>query len=191
MRSRPIDNSNGRVTAMTLVTGMPRWQIIRQRVVFGIVHRLPFLSKGLQRLAILQIGWWTILSRIPYNGPPQRRERLRSRYLFFEANFDDQWDTYIDAFGLKIPSNVDRMWGAGWTFPGARPTTNACSYVDDHQYPVDHFYAAYPEASTKMRIRALRLQERFEAFQAEASDLDDERFEAAYRQFVRASQADL
>ena len=73
-------------------------------------------------------------------------------------------------------------------YPGARPTTPAIDYVDVNQFPVDHFYAAYPEATNPMVLAALRLREQFEAFQAETVHLDDERFLAAYQRFVRGIQ---
>lgn len=191
MTTLPIDNGNGRVTAMTLLTAMRPRRLPVQRLVFFLVRKVPLMTKTLRDLAIVHVGWWSIIERIPYNGPPQEPEVLRSPYLLFESNFDGPWEPYIDTFGQRIPLKVNAVWGSCFGFPGARPTSGAIEYVDEHQLVVDHFYAAYPDGTPKTVLAALRLRDRFEAFQAETADLDDEHFEAAYRRLVRDSQGDL
>jgi hypothetical protein len=186
-----IDNRNGRATAMTLITALRPRRLLLQQLVFFLLRKVPLMTATLRRLAIVNIGWWAIIRRIPYNGPPQPPERLRTTYMLFESNFNGAWEPYIATFGWMIEDKVNAVWRSSCGFPGARPTTGAIDYVEGHQLPVDHFYAAYPEASCKMVLAALRLQERFETFQAEGANLDDERFEAAYRRFVGASQRDL
>lgn len=191
MTRLPIDNGNGRATAMTLLTAMRPGRIALQRFVFLLVRKVPLMTKALRDLAIVHVGWWSIIERIPDNGPPQQSEVLRSPYLLFESNFDGPWEPYIDTFGQRIAWKVNAVWGSCWGFPGARPTSGAIRYVDEHQLVVDHFYAAYPDGTPKTVLAGLRLRDRFDAFQAEIADLDDEHFEAAYRRFVRGSQADL
>lgn len=188
---RPIDNSHGRATAMALLTPLRPRRLLWQRLVFFVLRHVPAATQKLRELAIVRVGWWAIIERFPHNGPPQPHERLSYPYLLFESNYDGRWEPYIDTFGLVIPWKVNGVWWGSWGFPGARPTSAAIRYVGDNQLVVDHYYTAYPEATTKMVLAALRLAERFEGFEAEAADLDDERFEAAYRRFVRASQRDL
>jgi hypothetical protein len=188
MSLRPIANTNGRVTAMTLITPLrPGW-LWWQRLVFGFTRAVPSSTNRLRGLAYVHFGWWAILSRLPYNGPPQRPERLNNRYLVFESNFDGAWPPYIDAFGQVLRWRVNALWMGSCGYPGARPTTPAIDYVDVNQFPVDHFYAAYPEATNPMVLAALRLREQFDAFQAETAHLDDDRFQAAYERFVRGIQ---
>ncbi len=191
MSRRPVDNGNGRVTAMTLLTGMRPRSVPYQQLVFLLVRKIPIVTKVLRDLATVHVAWWSIIRRIPNNGSPQEPERLNSPYMLFESNFDGEWEPYIDTFGLMIPFEVDMVWWRCWGYPGARPTGGAIGYVDRHQFPVEHYYAAYPDASAKTVLSALKLRERFDAFQAEGVDLDDERWMAAYDRFVRASQRDL
>ena len=191
MSLRPIRNENGRVTAMTLITPIRRWQVWFQHLLFFGWRLFPPASNKLRRLEFVQFGWWAILSEIPYNGPPQRRERLNNTYLLFESNFDGAWPPYIDEFGQVLRWRVNVVWWWSHGFPGSRPTGPAIEYVDANQFPVDHYYAAYPEASTKMVRAALRLDEQFDAFEAETAHLDDEGFAAAYERFVGAVQRRL
>jgi hypothetical protein len=58
----------------------------------------------------------------------------------------------------------------------------------DQRLPVDHYYCAYPEASTKMVLAALQLRERHASLERRLSHLDDAAFAAAVRAFLAQNQ---
>ena len=188
---RSIDNGNGRVTAMTLITPLRRGWTLWQRLVFLYWRRGPQAGRPLRDRRSVHFGWWAILTRIPYNGPPQEPETLHQDMLLFESNFDGPWEPYIDMFGQVLAIGVSAVWKASIGYPGSRPTTGAIKYVDANQLPVDHFYAAYPDATCAMVLAALRLQEQVDAFQSLTADLRDDEWLDAYQRFVRGAQKRL
>jgi len=191
VRLRSIDNGNGRVTAMTLITPLrPRW-LAWQWLVFLYWRYKPHAGQKLKNQNSVHFGWWGIIPRVPYNGPPQPPETLPHKMLMFDSNFDGPWPPYIAMFGQVLSVGVTAIWKASIGYPGSRPTTLATHYVDANQFPVDHYYAAYPEATCSAVMAALRLQEQVDAFEDQTADLDDRQWYEAYQRFVREAQRRL
>ncbi|MGH9222746.1 MAG: hypothetical protein ACRD2W_02845 [Acidimicrobiales bacterium] len=187
-----MSNSNGRATAITVFTPIRPRLAPFNRLSFAIARQIvnPITSK-VRRLSFIHFAWWAVVRRIPFNGPPQEPETLHSPYMVFESNFNGEWPDYIDTFGLEIPIRMWSVWGTSFGYPGARPTSDFIRYVGVNQFPVDHFYASYPDATTKTVRAAVRLRERVAAFQRETAHVTPEQFQAAYRRLVRDSQRDL
>jgi hypothetical protein len=187
-----MTNSNGRATAITVLTPMRPVLGRYTRLSFRVARQIivPVVAK-LRQLAFIHFAWWAVIDRIPFNGPPQQPEKLHSPYLLFESNFNGEWPDYIATFGLELPIRMWNIWGSSFGYPGARPTADFIDYVGLSQFPVDHFYAAYPDGSVKTVRAALRLRERVSAFQQETADVTPEQFQAAYRRLLRHSQLDV
>jgi hypothetical protein len=144
--------------------------------------------RSLPKLSFIHFAWWGFLTDIPYNGLPQRRESLRYTYLLFESNFNGGWDDYIDTFSYIIPVPMWLAWGSSFGFPGPRPVSRFKAYIEKNQFPVVHYYSAYPKSSTTMVVFSLRAHGAVRAFNAETTGFDPVQFGAAYRRLVRSLQ---
>jgi hypothetical protein len=183
-----LSERNGRAVALTVLTPMHSYGAWLSRVGYWFVRRLPIITDVVGRLGFIHFARWWHFDKIAENGPPHRRESLRYTYLMFEANYNGDFDSYIETFSYVLPIRMWSTWGPCFGFPGAQPATQFKRYIRHNELPVDHFYAAYPDASASMVVAALRLRDRFEAFQAETVDLDADHFAAAFRRFLRVNQ---
>src|SRR2546423_11392639 len=81
---RAID---GRATAITVLTPIKPGGTPLERLVFFLGEHVKMLNQALSELSFIHYARWTIITGLPYNGPPQQREKLHYDYLFFERNF--------------------------------------------------------------------------------------------------------
>jgi len=73
-------------------------------------------------------------------------------------------------------------------FPGPKRFGPVNDYIEAHSHHVDHFWMAYPEASTTMISQALELQAAYEAARPGLDADDRQRFAAQWRRFVTQVQ---
>jgi hypothetical protein len=183
-----MGNVLGRVTAMTLITPIkPAWTNLLG-LNFSVAKNFAFMTRELEQLAFIHFGRWSIIRQLPFNGPPQERDRLRYNYLLFESNFDGTWDQYIDAFSQIVPERMWALWGSSYGFPGPRPVGPFKRWIRGNEYPADHYYCAYPDAPTAVIVQALELRGRLEELVASSEDLSAEEFAVAYEGFLTDTQ---
>lgn len=174
------------MVGLTLFTPIrPQWLWLL-KLGFPVARRLAFQHHRVLQFEFIHYVRWAILRRDQLKG-----EKLRYHYLFFESNFDGPWQHYIDAFAYVIPNNIRLLWGRGPAFPHPPPAEPLKAWIDMNSMEGGHYYCAYPEASTRMVKRALRVRERFAGLLEEAGSLDPEAFAAAYRRFLTEAQAGL
>lgn len=184
--------SDGRATAITVITPIRPGATPLVRLVLFTAKHVPYLNRALGQLSFIHFARWAIVSGTAFNGAPQRREKLLYDYLFFETNFNGSWDEYIDAFSEVIPTRMKAIWGTSFGFPGPQPVGPFKAYIHANDLPIAHYYAAYPEASTKMVLSALSVRERLRKFAATAAQpMGPAQFRAAYEAFIADGQRDL
>ncbi|QKW06196.1 hypothetical protein HUT18_07050 [Streptomyces sp. NA04227] len=184
--------ADGRATAITALTPIKLGRTPLLRLLLVIGARVKMLREALETLSFIHYARWTIIKEFPYNGAPQRKEKLRYDYLFFETNFNGTWDEYIDAFSGVIPERMQAIWGFCVNFPGPRPVGPFKEYIHKNDLPIAHYYAAYPEATTTTVISALAVQDKLADFQARTVQLTDpEQFRRAYEEFLTDVQHHL
>jgi hypothetical protein len=83
------------------------------------------------------------------------------------------------------------LWGGAYGVPDPSRLLDFARYIEDHWIPAEHYYCAYPQASTQMILASLDLQERFEKFAARAEELPADAFEPEFRRFVASVQREL
>jgi len=185
-------NRCGRATAMTLATPIKPGHVPILKLNFWITRRFPILLERLQKLAFIHFARWTILSELPYNGPPQERESLNYEYLFFLSNYNGYWMQYIDAFANILPDRLDKIWIHTYGYPPGAPAAALKRAIRKNEYTASHYYSAYPEASRKIIGSALELKQLWEAFdRGPARNAGDEDFERAFLQLVSDGQRAL
>jgi hypothetical protein len=87
-----------------------------------------------------------------------------------------------------VPTRINGLYWGAKGFPGPKRFGPVAQYIEDHSHPVDHFWMAHPEASTKMIDQALKLQMAYEVC-APRMDVDDpRRFGEEWRRFLTVVQ---
>jgi hypothetical protein len=186
--SRNVDGQAIALTAFNSVKWLGR---IWLPLVFWYATHFPRSSGTLGRLSFIHFARWSLIRRIPYNGPPQRKERLHYPRLYFESNFNGGWEEYIDAFAHILTRGMKLFWGTAYGFPQPLPTAPFKAYIRRNELEASHFHSAYPEATTTIVLSALDLHTKLDAFRARARDLDDEAFAAAWRELLAEAESDL
>jgi hypothetical protein len=179
------DNRAGRATALTTLTPLPRFWSPPLKLVLRIKSWLG-PDKTLRRLSFIHAAYWVMIDHFP-----QEKRRSRYSYLLFVSNFNGSWFDYIDVFSTAVPQKMALLWGSSFGFPGARPPRPFTQYIRVNDRPLEHYYSAYPGATTTEIASALRVQESFDTKVADAATLEPEQLAGAWRDFVVSVQRDL
>ena len=178
-------NVEGRATAITVLTPVKPTGRLLLPVVFWFGRHATFTLKKLQQLSFIHFARWIVIPRLP-DG-----EKLHYPYLFFESNFNGLWDQYIDAFSEVVPARMKGIWGTSYGFPGPIPVEPFKAYIRANEYVANHYWSAYPGATTTEIISAKRVAAALTDLRARAGALDPEAFKAAYEQMLTTVQRDL
>jgi hypothetical protein len=186
-------NEHGRAHAMTVVSllrpvlSWPPGGVLLQRLLLGAgVRETP---DTIRRLSFIHFARLVIIRKLPNLGQPA--ETLREPLMLFESNYNGTFDQYIDAFAEVIPLKMRAFWGTSYGFPGARPVTQFKTFIRANEFVAEHYYSAYPTATTTMITAALDLRGPHESFYRRARSLTPEQFARAYRAFLTTVQANL
>ncbi|MGI8595037.1 MAG: hypothetical protein ACR2ML_11850 [Solirubrobacteraceae bacterium] len=181
-------NVEGKATAITVLTPMrPRGRFVLA-VVFWVGRHLTATLKKLQQLSFIHYARWAVIERFPDGGGGERPHRS---YLLFESNFNGTWDQYIDAFSEVVPLRMKAIWGSSYGFPGPIPAGPFKSYIRRNEFVANHYWSAYPGATTTEIIAAARVAAALERFRRSSSELDPEAFKVAYDALLESVQGDL
>jgi hypothetical protein len=180
-----VANVEGKATAITVLTPLKPWARPSLRLVFWAGRHLTFTLKKLQQLSFIHFAHWAVI------GPFPGGERCKYSYLLFESNFNGTWDQYIDAFSEVVPARMKAIWGTSYGFPGPLPVDPFKAYIRQNEYLTNHYWSAYPGASTTEIISAQRVAHALDAFKRQSARLPPDAFAAAYERFLTEIQADL
>ncbi|MEA2290105.1 MAG: hypothetical protein QOD55_2102 [Solirubrobacteraceae bacterium] len=175
-------------TPLTVLTPVPLWWSLWIRVTWLVAALTRgLLQRRLRELSFIHFAHWSLVARWP-RDPAVSRDRGAPRTLVFLTTFDGSGIQYIDAFVRVVPRQIAALYAGARGFPGARRFRPVERYITDHSHRVDHYYAAHPEASTRMIAQALALRERVEAFERRVEGAGDERFAREYARFLTDAQ---
>lgn len=187
-----VDDAVAPMRAHTLTTCTP----LRPRVA-PLIRLMLFLAQTfpvvqqMSQFRSIHFTRWSVISRIPSNGPPQLREHLTRPLLLWETYYNGDMHQYIEAFSYVIPGQINRTWQTSYGFPGASPITTLTRYIDSVQCPEAYYYSAYPSGSVKIIHSALRVVDDHAALMGLARSGDPDAFAAAYERFLERRQGDL
>lgn len=123
------------------------------RLIFWLAG-LPIFQKsafnGLLTLSLIHYARWVILrdSDFPHLSPEQPKEKLKYGYNFFFSNFNGSWTQYVDSFSVAIPGGLNLLWNKNVGWKDAKVETPFNDYVMHNQIDTEHYYNAYPLASS-------------------------------------------
>jgi hypothetical protein len=180
-----VANVEGRATAITVLTPVKPIGRFLLPIVFWVGRNAAWTLKKLQMLSFIHFARWIVIPRLP-DG-----EKLHYEYLYFESNFNGLWDQYIDAFSEVVPARMKGIWGTSYGFPGPIPVEPFKAYIRANEYVANHYWSAYPGATTTEIISAKRVAAALNDLRARAAELEPEAFKAAYEQMITTVQRDL
>jgi hypothetical protein len=180
-----VANVEGRATAITVLTPVKPGGRFLLAIVFFIGRNAAWTLKKLHQLSFIHFARWIVIPRFP-DG-----ERLHYTYLFFESNFNGLWDQYIDAFSEVVPERMRGIWGTSYGFPGPIPVEPFKEYIRRNEYVANHYWSAYPGATTTEIISAEHVAAAIEDLRRRADGLTPEQFQAAYERMLTDVQEHL
>ena len=183
-----VANVEGKATAITVLTPLRREGPLLLWLVFWAGRNITATLKKLEMLSFIHYARWAVIDRFPDGGDG---ERLNHSYLFFESNFNGTWDQYIDAFSEVVAFRMKAIWGTSLGFPGPLPVEPFKQYIRRNEYVANHYWSAYPGATTTEIISAGRVETALEGLREASARLDPAAFKAAYEQFLTNVQGDL
>ncbi len=83
------------------------------------------------------------------------------------------------------------IWGTSFGFPGPLPVEPFKDYIRRNEYVANHYWSAYPGATTTEIISAGHVEAALTEFRHHAADLEPDAFQAAYESLLTTIQHDL
>jgi hypothetical protein len=180
----------GRAGLITLLTALRPLGSLRLRIVFALTRRIPGLT-GLGPLRSVYFIRWSVLTSLPYNGPPQVRERLPHPLLLWETLYSAPTEPYVETFIHAVGDNVRRIWRTSHGFPGTGSVTDLAGYIGALGIRGAHCWSAYPEATVRTVLSALEVAREHGYLVRAARTAGPEEFAVLYRGFLARRQGDL
>jgi hypothetical protein len=181
----------GHDSAMTVWSPVRWWGVPMLRSAFFVVRHTGLTLPLLRKLSFIDYARWAIVKNFPTVGPPQGRDPRRRHHMMFESNFNGTWDQYIDAFAQVMPKRFGFFWGNSINFPGPMPTGPFRDWIHRHQFEVQHYASAEPDATATVVTSALHLERKLRRFARRSKDWDVERFRQGYQRLLTKVEADL
>jgi hypothetical protein len=147
------------------------------RFTWLVARFVPLVAAPLRRLQFIHFARWALM--------PRRR-------MLFLTSFDGSDIQYIEAFVRVVPGRINGLYRGAKGFPGPRRFGPVARYIAEHSHPVDHFWMAHPEASTRMVTQALTLARIYAALEPRLDGARDAKaFAREWRRFLTAAQGQL
>ncbi len=181
-------NIEGKATAITVLTPVKRGGPLLLWLVFWAGRNIKETLQKLEMLSFIHYARWAVIERFPYGDDG---ERLNHTYLLFESNFNGTWDQYIDAFSEVVALRMKAIWGTSFGFPGPLPVEPFKAYIRQNEFVANHYWSAYPGATTTEVLAASRVESALEELCQVSAGLDPDSFSAAYGSFLTKVQHDL
>jgi hypothetical protein len=188
-----MSNIAGKAYAMNAVTPM-RWYTswVNRLFFWASAKYTPFLG-GLLTLSLIHYARWVIITadRFPRLSDDQPNEDLRYHYMFFFSNFNGSWDQYVDSFSSAIPSGLDMFWKFNIKYPRSIPMLPFHHYIISNQIWTDHYYNAYPMASSRDVKSAMKVRSALLAFIPDVENAAPDLFQQKYNRLLLSLQHDI
>jgi hypothetical protein len=140
------------------------------------------------RLSSISFVHWGLFDRVPAGAARGRGRRLPHTYLLFQSNYNGRDDLYIEAFARVIKWQMRMLWSGAYGVPDPSPVAPFQKHIAENDLQPEHYYCAYPEASTRMVRSALELRPQLETFSRESAAFDPQRFASEYERFLTRVQ---
>ena len=184
----------GRSTAIAVVTPAPRWWGVWLKGEFAAVAALKRVlrqrgpSRPVRKLSFITFAHWALLERVPAGAGRRGARRLPYSYIVFQSNFNGAPAEYFEAFARGLKWRMRSLWKGAYGVPDAADLDEFADYIDRNWVPTDHYYCAYPQASTKMVLAALEVRRQFEEFAGGVAHIEPDEFRDKFDAFIAKVQ---
>ena len=188
-----MSNIAGKAYAMNAITPMRRYTAWLNRLFFWASGKHTAFLRGLVTLSLIHYARWVLVTpgQFPRLSASQPKEDLKYTYMFFFSNFNGSWDQYVDSFSSAIPSGLDMFWKLNIKYPKSIPMLPFHRYITANQVWTDHYYNAYPMASSNDVKSARKVREALLAFDSDVKQATPEEFQQKYNRLLLGLQHDL
>ena len=180
----------GRAGMITVLTALEPLDALRLRALFALTRHFPQLG-GLGPLKSVYFTRWSVLTSLPYNGPPQVREQLGHGRLLWETVYSAPTEPYVEAFVHAVGTKVRRIWGRSYGFPDSGSVTALAGYIGSLAVPGAYGWSAYPEATVRTVLAALDVAREHRHLAQAARTASPQEFAVLYRGFLDRRKGDL
>jgi len=184
-----MSDQDGQATAVSIVVRIRRLGAAWFRLLFFGARHVPYVTAPMRRQQFIHFCHWMIVRSVP--TPEGGRAALSPPVLWFESNYDGDVVRYMDTFARIIPWRMRAAWWPTKGFPDMFPPGPFHQWTVDNAYPTDHYWSAYPDATTRDVGRALRVRDAVDALPSPDGRLRAARFEHAWRSMLAEIQNDL
>jgi len=188
-----MSNIAGKSYAMNAITPMRWYTSWVNRLFFWASAVRPQFLSGLLTLSLIHYARWVIVTpgQFPNLGHGQPREDLQYDYMFFFSNFNGSWDQYVDSFSSAIPTGLNLFWKWNIHYPGSVPMLPFHHYITRNQVWTDHYYNAYPMASSNDVKSARRVKQALLTFIDDVRADGPDEFQRKYNLLLLGLQHDI
>ncbi len=178
---------DGHAIPMTVFSLLRPFGRFVQRLVFLVGQRGQ--ATGVAELGVIHFARFTVIREFPNHGQP--RDYMRQPLQLFESNYNGSFGSYIDLFVRLIPGRMRAFWGTSYGFPWRLPLGPFKRYILTNQFPVDHYYARYPEASVESVSSALAIAQANLELREDGPRLNADEFVERLRTLINDVQGEL
>jgi len=145
-----ISKTIGQVTELTVIAPLKAGAAASLRQVLNALQTSE--NSPIKKISTIHFARWVIIDN--------------DTRMLFTSNFDGSWEAYLRDFSQLTPDGMDKIFGhcEGYPSGGCRDFEAFKNYVRKYQVPTDLFYGAYPNASVKAVVNALRVKELADEF---------------------------
>jgi hypothetical protein len=188
-----MSNIAGKAYAMNVVTPMETSRSWINRIIFWFTGKRTSKLLGLQTLSIIHYARWVIVGpdQFPRLSETQPKEDLKYTYMLFFSNFNGSWNQYVDSFSSSIASGLDYFWFKNVKYPNSVPMLPFHRYITSNQIWTDHYYNAYPMASSNDVKSAKRVKTNLLSFIGDVANADPDTFQKKYNSLLLELQHDI
>jgi hypothetical protein len=180
----------GRAGMITVLTALRPLSTLWLRPLFALTRRFPELTR-LGPLKSVYFIRWSVLTSLPYNGPPQVPEQLGHGRLLWDVVYSAPTEPYVETFVHVVGRNVRSIWCTSHGFPGTGSVTALAGYIGGLAIPGAYCWSAYPEATVRMVLSALDVAREHRFLERAARTASPEEFAVLYRGFLARREGDL
>ena len=149
-----ISNSDGRTTELTTLSKIKPGRVLILRGLLN--HGSDLTAHVLRDIETIHYASWAI---VEYGGDD---------YLMFLSNFTGSFEKYIDDFAsvIALAVGLDVIWGNCEGWPGIDSLEELKGFIRETTIGADLYYSAYPEATVRDVLQALKVRGIVEEFVA-------------------------
>ena len=189
-----MSNIAGKSYAMNVITPIKGLMFLINKLIFWAARTiLSSRLDGLKTLSLIHYARWVIIrpSEFPNLGHGQPKEELKYSYMIFFSNFNGSWAQYVDSFSMAISNGLNLLWMKNVKYPNSIPLTPFHNYITFNQIWTNHYYNAYPMATSNDVKSGKFVKARLLKFMDKTESASAEKFQDEYNRMLFDLQYDL